>query len=82
MRYLFLIFFAYLAYQFLLRPMFSGYQSSGKAQARPRSAQDELLEMMRRMEELKRQQYASRQGQTQKTPKGQDGEYIDYEEVE
>lgn len=51
--------------------------------AQPRAPQNDLLAMMRRMEELKRQHYQQQQQAPQKAPSAKrDGEYIDYEEIE
>ena len=85
MRIIFLLFFGYLVYQFLIKPVFIGMR--GEQLNRPRSPQNDLLEMMRRMEELKRQQYQQYQQQEQQAaqktkPSQNDGEYIDYEEVD
>jgi hypothetical protein len=91
MRIIFLLFFGYLLYQFLIKPIFIGMR--GEQLNRPRSPQNDLLEMMRRMEELKKQQYQQYQQQEQQTqqtqqapqktkPSQNDGEYIDYEEVD
>jgi len=85
------MFFGYLVYQFLIKPVFIGMR--GEQLNRPRNPQNDLLNMMRRMEELKRQQYQQYQQQQQQqqqqeqtphkaNPSKNDGEYIDYEEVD
>jgi hypothetical protein len=88
MRYLFLLFFGYLVYRYLIKPLFLGINERTSFRNNP---QDGMAEMLRRMQEFQRQQYEQQfqqQQQQQTTVKKQpksksnDGEYIDYEEIE
>jgi hypothetical protein len=82
MRTLFLIFFGFLIYRFLIKPLFLGINDASR---QGYSNRDKMNEMMRRMQEFQHQQNR-RQGQQEvkKNPpkKSDDGEYIDYEEVD
>jgi hypothetical protein len=82
MRTLFLIFLGFLIYRFLIKPLFLGFNDSHRQGPINR---DRMNEMMRRMQEFQHQQNR-RPGQQEvkKNPgkKSDDGEYIDYEEVD
>lgn len=79
MRYLFLFFFGYLVYQYLLKPLFAG----AKEQPRYRNPQEDMAEMLRRMQAQQQGHPYEPQQKPQKAQnKKSEGEYIDYEEVE
>jgi len=84
MRILFLIFFGFLIYRFLIKPLLLGFNDANRY--RSHSNQNRMDEMLRRMQEFQQQQQY-RQPTQQPTNKGRnkkadDGEYIDYEEVD
>jgi hypothetical protein len=87
MRFLFLLFFGFLLYRFLIKPILIGVNEK----PRYRNPQQDMAEMLRRMQEFQQKQYAERhhyqqeqQAPLKKQPKGNknDGEYIDYEELD
>ena len=83
MRTLFLIFFGFLIYRFLIRPLLLGFNDAKRN--RGQSNANRMDEILRRMQEMQQQQY--RQTTQQPAKKGpnkktDDGEYIDYEEVD
>jgi hypothetical protein len=83
MRTLFLIFFGFLIYRFLIRPLLLGFNDGYRNRAH--SNANRMDEMLRRMQEMQQQQYRQpTQQPTKKSPnkKADDGEYIDYEEVD
>ena len=82
MRTLFLIFLGFLIYRFLIKPLFLGFNDSHRQGP---SNTDRMNEMMRRMQEFQHQQNRrAGQQEVKKNPgkKSDDGEYIDYEEVD
>lgn len=86
MRIIFLLLFGYLVYRFLIKPVLLG---PAQQQKRYRNPQDDMLEMMRRMQQYQQQQYqeqAARQKHdhrpAKKTKPTDDGEYIDFEELD
>ena len=82
MRTLFLIFLGFLIYRFLIKPLFLGFNDSRRQGP---SNRDRMNEMMRRMQEFQHQQNRrAGQQEVKKNPgkKSDDGEYIDYEEVD
>ncbi len=82
MRYLFLLFFAYLIYRFLIKPIFivKTYSSYN------RNPNVDMSEILRRMQEIQREKYRNDDLSNLDNKKGQknksDGDYIDYEEVD
>jgi hypothetical protein len=83
MRTLFLLFFGFLIYRFLIRPLMLGFSDANRQRAH--SNANRMEEMLRRMQEMQQQQYRQpTQKPTSKRPnkKSDDGEYIDYEEVD
>jgi hypothetical protein len=83
MRTLFLLFFGFLIYRFLIRPLMLGFNDTNRNRAH--SNANRMDEMLRRMQEMQQQQYSQPTQQApKKSPnkKADDGEYIDYEEVD
>lgn len=89
MKIIFLFIFGYLIYRFLIKPVFIG--PAQQQRPRHRNPQQDMLEMMRRMQEYQqRQQYGGRQespSPSREKPNSPQankdtGEYIDYEEIE
>ena len=79
MQTLFFILFGYLVYQFLIKPMLLGLRGPTKG----RTPQQDMMEMMRRMQQFQQQEYQQPPTQQKNRPKAQDeGEYIDYEEID
>jgi len=93
MRILFLIFFAYLVYRFLIRPIFL----APPKRERPLSPQEQFMRMFQQQMQAQQQgqgQYVSeqefgtqqqnnsQQKQKQKQQPQNDGEYIDFEELD
>jgi hypothetical protein len=82
MRYLFLLFFAYLIYRFLIKPFFivKTYSSFN------RNPEFDMSEFMRRVQEIQKEKYRNDVLDNLENKKGQknkpDSDYIDYEEVE
>jgi esterase/lipase len=87
MRLIFLLLFGYLVYRFLIKPVLLG---PAQQQKRYRNPQDDMLEMMRRMQQYQQQQQQQYQQQQRRTTEHSprksrtkdDGEYIDFEEVD
>jgi hypothetical protein len=85
MRLIFLLLFGYLVYRFLIKPVLLG---PAQQQKRYRNPQEDMLEMMRRMQQYQQQQYQQQHQRrtTEHSPRKSktkdDGEYIDFEEVD
>ena len=91
MRIIFLLLFGYLVYRFLIRPVFIGIQGPSMDQKRA-----QMAEMLRRMQnhyqqqqhhhyqqpQHQEQQSYQQQNQAKQPKKRDDGEYIDFEEIE
>jgi hypothetical protein len=82
LKYLFIFFLFYLIYRLLIRPIFLEI-NGGNRNGNP---YNNMAEMMRRMQEHKRQQqqhhYQNKPVNRKDNKKTDDGEYIDYEEVD
>jgi hypothetical protein len=84
MRTIFLLFFGYLVWRFLIRPLFVGMNDKTQY----RNPQQDMADIIRKMQEHQRKQndppFEHQQPKTQKSSKSKlnDGDYIDFEEVE
>ena len=82
LKFLFLLFFGYLLYNYILKPMFSGFVDQPRNQ-QFNQFQDMFYRMKQQQEQMKNQQQFYQQSDPQKSNSRKDSneDYIDYEEV-